>query len=75
MAATSEEARIRPSGRKAKGRVLDFPLWSLKRHLVVWPIAKFQFPLGRGDALAWLLLGNILHFCLLWFSGKSQLNC
>ena len=24
---------------------------------------------------SWLLLGNILHFCLLWFSGKFPLNC
>ena len=24
---------------------------------------------------AWLLLGNILHFCLLWLSGDSPLNC
>ena len=23
----------------------------------------------------WLLVGNILHFCLLWVSGKSPLNC
>ena len=23
----------------------------------------------------WLLLGSILHFCLLWFSGTSPLNC
>ena len=23
----------------------------------------------------WLLLGNILHFFLLWSSGKSPLNC
>ena len=23
----------------------------------------------------WLLLGNILHSCLWWFSGKSPLNC
>ena len=26
-----------------------------------------------GDT--WLSLGNILHFCLLRFSGKSPLNC
>ena len=25
--------------------------------------------------LSWLLLGNMLHFCLLWFSGKSPLDC
>ena len=24
---------------------------------------------------SWLSLGNILHFCLLWFSGKSTLSC
>ena len=23
----------------------------------------------------WLLLGNLLHFCLLWFTGKFPLNC
>ena len=23
----------------------------------------------------WLLLGNIFHVCLLWFGGKSPLNC
>ena len=27
------------------------------------------------NSLAWLLLGSILHFGLLWFSGKSPLNC
>ena len=30
-------------------------------------VEAFPFP--------WLLLGNILHFCLLWFSGISSLNC
>ena len=24
---------------------------------------------------SWLLLGNVIHFCLLWFSWKSPLNC
>ena len=28
-----------------------------------------------GFLLSWLVLGNILYFCLLWFSGKSPLNC
>ena len=31
--------------------------------------------LKEGDNLFRFLLGNILHFCLLWFSGKSPLNC
>ena len=25
--------------------------------------------------VSWLLLGSMLHFRLLWFSGKSPLNC
>ena len=29
----------------------------------------------RYMPLPWLLLGNILHFCLLWLRGKSPLNC
>ena len=24
---------------------------------------------------SWLLFGDILHFCLLWFTGDSRLNC
>ena len=28
-----------------------------------------------SQAKAWMLLGNIFHFCLLWFSGNSPLNC
>ena len=28
---------------------------------------------GNGP-FSWSLLGNILHFCLLWFGGKSPLN-
>ena len=31
-------------------------------------------PFSQG-VLAWLSLGNILHFCFLWFSGKSPLSC
>ena len=31
--------------------------------------------LTGGRALTWLLLGHILCFCLLWFGGKSPLNC
>ena len=30
---------------------------------------------GRPIAITWLSLGNISHFCLLWFSRKSPLNC
>ena len=30
---------------------------------------------GKGNSFPWLLLGNILHVCLLWFSGKSPVNC
>ena len=30
---------------------------------------------ARRGRSTWLLLGNILHFCLLWFSGKSSLDC
>ena len=30
---------------------------------------------SKWQAVAWLLLGNSLHLCLLWFSGKSPLNC
>ena len=30
---------------------------------------------GVAWALSWLSLGNILHFCLLRFGGKSPLNC
>ena len=37
-----------------------------------WPCI---FRVGTTKAIAWLLLGNVLHFCLLWFSGKSPLNC
>ena len=29
----------------------------------------------KSQYMTWLLLGNILHFCLLWFSGKSPLKC
>ena len=29
----------------------------------------------KVNILTWLLLGHILHFCLLWFGGKSPLNC
>ena len=27
---------------------------------------------SRASLNTWLLLGNILHVCLLWFSGKSH---
>ena len=27
------------------------------------------------EGVSWLFLGNILHFCLLWFTEKSPLNC
>ena len=27
------------------------------------------------SAPLWLLLGSILHVCLLWFSGKSPRSC
>ena len=31
---------------------------------------------GKGVIpLCMVVVGNILHFCLLWFSGKSPLNC
>ena len=33
------------------------------------------FALGFLCINSWLFLGNILHFCLLWFSGKSPLGC
>ena len=31
-------------------------------------------PLRNTGINSWLLLGNILHVCLLWFSGMSPLN-
>ena len=51
----------------------------LRLVLVSPPVAKdygsgIPFQTGRhrqGRTKAWLLLGNILHCCLLWFSGKS----
>ena len=42
------------------------------------PFAAFgrAAKVGLWEGLyTWLSLGNILHSCLLWFSGKSPLNC
>ena len=49
-----------------EGDSFQVRLWILKRNLTLIAL-KF--------ADAWLLLGNYLTFCLLWFSGKSPLNC
>ena len=29
----------------------------------------------KTGVISWFLLGNMLHFCVFWFSGKSPLNC
>ena len=39
--------------------------------LAFWRLRVTRFQV----ALSWLLLGNIFHFCSLWFSEKSPLNC
>ena len=32
----------------------------------------FTHTVSVHEALTWLLLGNILHFCILWFSRKTH---
>ena len=40
--------------------------------LACWPC---RASLASLEPSSWLLLGNILHFCLFWLSGKPPLNC
>ena len=45
--------------------------------LVLRVLCQLKNALLRTDRSAWLLLGNILHVCFLWFSGRNPnpLNC
>ena len=42
--------------------------------LRVWNPPREALSVDEFAMQPWLLLGSILHFCLLWFSGKSLLN-
>ena len=65
-------------GAKRAPKVLLYPfwLWEFSRHLKSKVLFQKTFLFScigrRVGANTWLLLGNILHFCLLWFSGKSN---
>ena len=70
--------------RKIQGNVGFFGCWAKSWDsqtgacFVGFPLNTQQkgwYPDGAGHPNSWFLLGNILHFCSLWFSGKSPLNC
>ena len=48
-----------------------FSLFSLLLSVSLFLFSAYPFypPLSLSLSPSWLLLGNILHFCLLWFSG------
>ena len=75
----------RGSSETSRGGVLrtsrvPFRTYNLFIQTILWAahnrfVFTFSGQSTQEVSNSWLLLGNILHVCLLWLSGKSPLNC
>ena len=75
VARGSERGRKERGGQKPKFPSQRFiPDWS-PGGCVLSHVSTRRGSNAPIQATTWLSLGNILHFCLSWFGGKSQLSC